>query len=280
VWYADDPLQIPAETFLDDAAAAGYSAVELGPLGYLPTSADRLLSELNARELQLSGVMLAARFHEPNSLARLAADLDCLLALAEASGAGHLILLPRGEVAEDRTLDADGWRRLVDTVHAVAHRAGERGLRTALHPHAETPIQDDAEIERFLELTDGHEVSLCLDTGHHAYAGGDPVAFVAAHRSRISYLHLKNVDERVMSRARAEGWDFATAVANEVFCLLERGVVEMRALSRVLDEIGYAGWAVVEQDMYPAPPDKPLPIARRNLAFLREIRLGRAQPHR
>jgi len=34
------------------------------------------------------------------------------------------------------------------------------------------------------------------------------------------------------------------------------------------------GFAIVEQDMYPAPFDKPLPIAKRTRAYLREIGMG------
>ena len=33
-------------------------------------------------------------------------------------------------------------------------------------------------------------------------------------------------------------------------------------------------FAIVEQDMYPAPFDKPLPIARRNREFLRQREIG------
>ena len=38
--------------------------------------------------------------------------------------------------------------------------------------------------------------------------------------------------------------------------------------------INYDGWACVEQDMYPAPFDKPLPIAKRTREYLREIGIG------
>ena len=34
------------------------------------------------------------------------------------------------------------------------------------------------------------------------------------------------------------------------------------------------GLGIVEHDMYPAPFDKPLPIARRTLAYLKEISMG------
>ena len=59
-----------------------------------------------------------------------------------------------------------------------------------------------------------------------------------------------------------------------VFCELSEGEVDFLAFRDVLREVNYDGWAVVEQDMYPAPFDKPLPIAKRNRAYLREIGLG------
>ena len=59
-----------------------------------------------------------------------------------------------------------------------------------------------------------------------------------------------------------------------MFCELSRGVVDFRAFGEVLKEIDYEGVAIVEQDMYPCPFDNPLPIARRNRDFLREIGLG------
>ena len=46
VWYADGtPSKTPYELFLDQAAQAGYKALELGPDGYLPTALERLRAE-------------------------------------------------------------------------------------------------------------------------------------------------------------------------------------------------------------------------------------------
>ena len=53
-----------------------------------------------------------------------------------------------------------------------------------------------------------------------------------------------------------------------------RGAVNFPALRDALAETGFEGWAIVEQDMYPAPFDKPLPIAKRTHAYLREIGIG------
>ena len=42
VWFPDDPQQVPWQRFLDEVAEAGYSWIELGPYGYLPTDPAKL----------------------------------------------------------------------------------------------------------------------------------------------------------------------------------------------------------------------------------------------
>jgi inosose dehydratase len=51
-------------------------------------------------------------------------------------------------------------------------------------------------------------------------------------------------------------------------------MVDFAALKAALDEIGYSGFAIVEQDMYPAPPDRPLPIARATRKYLKDLGIG------
>ena len=122
-----------------------------------------------------------------------------------------------------------------------------------------------------MDDTDPALVGLCLDTGHHAYRGGDPVAFMRKHHARIPYLHLKSVDRDLQKRIETEAWPFAKAVSMDVFCEPSKGVVDFPAFIEVLREVGYNGWGIVEQDMYPAPFDKPLPIAQRTYAYLKSL---------
>ena len=107
--------------------------------------------------------------------------------------------------------------------------------------------------------------------GHHAYRGGNPVAFLQKHRDRIPYLHLKSVDPEKQRKVDEENIPFAAAVAMDMFCEPSAGVVDFPALLELLKRIDYDGYAIVEQDMYPAPFDKPFPIAKRTLEYLREI---------
>jgi inosose dehydratase len=117
-------------------------------------------------------------------------------------------------------------------------------------------------------------VSLCLDIGHHAYGGGDACAYLRRHIDRIPYIHLKNCDKSVLDEMRAKNWSFAEAVKHNIMCEPWKGMVDFSELKRVLDEVCYAGFAVVEQDMYPAPPDRPFPIAKQTRDYLKKVGIG------
>jgi inosose dehydratase len=60
----------------------------------------------------------------------------------------------------------------------------------------------------------------------------------------------------------------------DLFCEPSVGAVDFGAFRNALQEVKYDGWATVEQDMYPAPFDKPYPIAKRTREYLRSIGLG------
>jgi inosose dehydratase len=75
VWFPDDPQQVPWHRFLDEAAAAGYTAVELGPFGYLPPDPEQLRDELGRRGLTLTGATAGTSLHRGgNSLAETLAE--------------------------------------------------------------------------------------------------------------------------------------------------------------------------------------------------------------
>jgi inosose dehydratase len=100
------------------------------------------------------------------------------------------------------------------------------------------------------------------------------VRFLEKYFSRVAYLHLKSVDREKQKLVAQQEAPFARAVELGMFCEPSRGTVDFLALAQLLKARAYDGWATVEQDMFPAPFDQPLPIARRTRAYLREIGLG------
>jgi inosose dehydratase len=282
VWFPDDPRQIPWLRFLDEVVEAGYEWIELGPYGYLPTDLKTLRAELKKRQLKVCAATVISNLEQPSAWPGLEKQVMGSGELVAALDAKFLVLIDdpysdlfTGKLVDPVRLDESMWKRLIDTTHRVADMAqGRFGLTTVFHPHAETHVEYEDQIDALLEQTDPARVFLCLDTGHHAYRGGDPVSFMRRHYRRIPYLHLKSVDNQLQQRVETERIPFALAVGMDVFCEPSKGVVDFAKFRDVLNEIDYRGSAIVEQDMYPAPFDKPLPIAKRTRTYLRQIGIG------
>lgn len=282
VWFGEDPRQTPASRFLDEVVEAGYEWIELGPYGYLPTDPSVLKRELQQRNLRVSGTFIMGHIEQPETFARMQGEAQATGALLQELGARYLVLIDdtytnlfTGERKEPAILEGDDWKRLIEGSNSLGRMAKERfGLTLVFHPHAETHVEYEEQIEDFLEKTDPHYVNLCLDTGHHAYRGGDPVKFLRKHFARILYLHLKSVDSEKQKAVEENGTPFALAVEKGVFCEPSEGIVDFSAFVQSLKDLSYDGWATVEQDMYPVSFEKPLPIARRTRQYLREVGLG------
>jgi len=281
VWFPADPRQIPASRFLDEVVEAGYEWIELGPVGYLPKNPADLRQELSRRGLRVSGTFVMGHLEQPDTFRRMIKETSAVCTLLRDLGARYLVLIDdtytdlfTGEPTTSSRLNPDEWKRLVEGANVLGKVARDAGLVLVFHPHAETHVEYEDQIEAFLVDTDPGSVQLCLDTGHHAYRGGDPVKFLRKHLSRIPYLHLKNVDRATQKEVTARGIPFATAVEMGIFCEPSRGIVDFAALADLLRTLQYEGWVTVEQDMFPVAFDKPLPIARRTRQYLRDIGIG------
>jgi inosose dehydratase len=276
VWFPDDPKQTPYTRFLDEVAAAGYQWIELGPYGYLPTDPERLRDELGSRGLRLSAGTVFERLHQEDSWQSVWSPVEDVAKLTAAVGGTHVVVIPElwrnpvtGAVLEPRELTDEQWRRKTDGMNHIGREMYEKyGLRTQYHPHADSHVDTEDHIFRFLDCTSSAHVSLCLDTGHISYCGGDNLNIISKYSERIGYLHLKQVDPYVRGKVKAEDLSFGEAVRLGAMTEPPRGIPDMPPLLRAVERLGIDVFAIVEQDMYPCSPDAPLPIARRTRRYL------------
>ncbi|GHH67861.1 MULTISPECIES: sugar phosphate isomerase/epimerase family protein [Streptomyces phaeochromogenes group] len=278
VWFPDDPQQVPWERFLDEVSEAGYSWIELGPYGYLPTDPAKLTDEVNRRDLKVSaGTVFTALHRGPDVWDATWEHVSQVAELTRAMGAKHLVVIPSfwrddktAELIEPPELTVRQWSYLTKGMERLGHEVKERfGLDIVVHPHADTHIDTEEHVERFLDSTDSGLVSLCLDTGHYAYCGGDNVKLIETYGERIGYLHLKQVDPEILADVVKNEVPFGPAVQRGVMCEPPTGVPALEPVLDAAQRLGVDLFAIVEQDMYPCPPDKPLPIAVRTRQFLR-----------
>ena len=136
------------------------------------------------------------------------------------------------------------------------------------HPHADTHVDTQARVERFLLDTDPAYVNLCLDTGHISYCDGDNIAIIQRFPERIRYVHLKQVDPEVAAASARRTSRWPRPSSSGAMCEPPYGVPEMPPLLDALAALDVDLFTVVEQDLYPVEPHYPLPIAARTAGYL------------
>lgn len=281
VWYADGrPSGTPWELFLDQAAAAGYSALELGPDGYLPVDEGRLKDELARRNLRICAGTACFPFDTCQSFDDFRPAAEILCRRIQTLGAKYLVTMDESDVGrfsekkaryspERRQKHLELFRLLgVFTREAF-------GIETVFHPHIRSLIETEAEIEALMEYCG---LNLCFDTGHHAYVNGgtarpdqSAIRFIKAHGGRISYLHFKNVDGKIRKKVMDENLDSDTAFDLDVMGDLDQGIIDFVELKQALDSIAFSGIGIIEMDKPRAAAVEAFAAAKRNLEYLREI---------
>jgi inosose dehydratase len=263
--------QLPADRVLAEMRAVGLTATEFGPAGYLPSDPGQRSALLADYGLSAAGGFVPVVLHEPaiDPLAAVELALDAfaggrpVLVLAAATGRPGYDARPE--------LDAGGWSVLLSNLDRAAARAAERGLLATLHPHVGTMVEKPDEVSRVL---DGSGIALCLDTGHLLIGGTDPAELARAAAARIGHVHLKDVTAAVAHKVAGGEISYTEGVAGGLYRPLGQGDVDVAGVVGALQEAGYRGWYVLEQDtILDAPPrdEGPVRAVRESLYYLRGL---------
>ncbi|MEL6297161.1 MAG: TIM barrel protein [Pseudomonadota bacterium] len=279
--FASDPRYPAWQTVLKECADAGYKGIELGPVGFMPEDPAVLGPALAEHDLELIGGVVFRPFHDPDQWDDVLDGAVRTCKALTAHGAKHLVLIDSiserraktaGRAAEAEQMDAAEWQAFTDRIRHVAKMATEDyGLTVGMHAHAAGFIDFEPELERLLDETDAAILKICFDTGHHSYAGYDPVAFMKRHIGRISYMHFKDIDPNVKAEVVANRTGFYDACGQGIFCNLGDGDVDFKAVRQVLLDAGFEGWCTVEQDCDPAGETSPVRDAKSNRVYLQSI---------
>ncbi len=281
VEFAQDPRNPEWRSVLKDCAEAGYKGIELGPVGYMPEDPAILRDALAEYDLELIGGVVFRAFHDPDQWDDVLDGAHRTCKALQAHGAQHLVLIdsisPRraptaGRASEAEQMNQAEWSAFRDRLATVAQIGTEEyGLTVGIHAHAAGFMDFEPELERLLNEVDDKILKICFDTGHHSYAGFDPVAFMKRHMDRISYMHFKDIDPKVKADVIAKRTNFYDACGQGIFCNLGEGDVDFPAVRQLLVDTGFSGWCTVEQDCDPTLDPDPVGDARANREYLESI---------
>jgi inosose dehydratase len=266
--------QMPADRVLKEASSLGLSAVEAGPEGLLPSDPSEVSDLLARYDLKLVGGFVPAVLHEPGVREEQLELVGRRARFFAAAGADVVVLAVMSgsdDFGPFVEIGDDAWGRLFESLKTVEEICGRHGISVSMHHHYGTVIEGDDQLKRFLE---GSGMGLCLDTGHLAIGGSDPVEIAEIAGPRVNHVHLKDVDLRVAGRLAARELSFKEAAQKNAFRPLGEGDVNLGAVLGRLGDAGYSGWYVLEQDSVverePPEGEGPVDEVRKSLDYLRE----------
>ena len=284
VEFPDSPTNPPWQEVLDEASRAGYGGIELGPVGYVPEDPSLLADNLAERGLVLTAGVVFRPFHQADRWEEVQDAVHRTCRMLRPLGAQQVVFIDSlspvrsnhaGDPDSAPRLDRSELSGLHERIRAAARIVREEyGLTACMHAHAGGCVEFADELEQVMDAVDEDLLGLCLDTGHSLYAGFDPVAMFRRFAARTTYIHVKDLDKGILRESVGQRIGFYEACNRGVFCQLGQGDVDFAALKLALEEVGYEGWATVEQDRGPDSLGTAFDDAQANIAFLRSVNLA------
>lgn len=280
--FKDIEPKYPYRRVLDEMVETGYTGLEYGPWGYLPSDSELLRKELTQRNLQLLSSFVPVKLvdaathqagvnHALKVGKVLAAVGAKFLVLADDNGTVPEAVKMAGRVQGSR-LSADQWDVFAAGVNRIAREVHDQlGLNVVFHHHCAGYVETAEEVRDLMKRTDPDLVGLCLDTGHWHYAGGNALDPIREYGERVRYLHFKDCDPVIRRQCIEQELDHFQATGMGVYCELGKGAVDFPGVFAAMEKLAYDGWVIVEQDVMVDDLDAPKQSARRNREYLRQL---------
>ena len=273
---------LPTARVLGEMASLGLPATELGAPGFLPADPEALKAELAVFHMTLIGGFTPLVLHDRGRRESTIATARAAAALFQRAGASEFVsavVMDEGW-SVPRALDADEMHHLVEMLGVIDEICNAHGLQQVLHPHVQTLIETASDVQWVFDSCD---VKWCLDTGHLAIGGVDPVAFARQAADRVGHVHLKDVNMSMAGAVLRHEVSIMSGVQSGLFTPLGQGDVEISTVIETLEHAGYGGWYVIEQDtaITGALPDAgagPITCVAQSLAYLRDVVAPRLEP--
>ena len=245
-------------------AAAGYAGIEITN-SMIREFADRAVDfadELQKRDLRLAAFAYAttgrraqgfrAAFTDP---ARRKEDLE---GARRAVGFVRRFPNPRiglgGAASPSKNNARADLDRAIAFYNEVGKMGADAGVSVNVHPHSHhgSLLESAEEYQYLLDHLDPRYVSFGPDTGHIVRGGQDLLTCLRQYMTRITHLHLKDVN------------------AKREWVGLGQGVCDFPGVFKLLESVGYGGWVVAEEESEEARKDGAAAI-RKNRDYLHSI---------
>jgi inosose dehydratase len=265
---------LPTPRVLSEMAGLGFTATELGAPGFLPTSPQGVKDELSDFGMSLLGGFTPVVLHDKAAREATLAGARATAKLFQEAGATKFIsaVVTDMDWSYPEALSTEERKHMAEMFGLIDEICAEHGLEQVLHPHVQTLVETRDDIHRVLDSCD---VNFCLDTGHMAFGGQDPVEFAKDAMDRVGHVHLKDIRLDMVEPVLRREVTLMAATQAGIFTPLGQGDVDIMGVVQTLENAGYQGWYVIEQDTaltdgLPAEGEGPLDQVTTSLRYLQE----------
>lgn len=199
----------------------------------------KMLDDANVR---LMAVYCAANFIYDEILSEELYRIKRAASFAKKFGASQIVL--GGGATRFDGICEDDYKKLASGLNKVCSIADELGMTASFHPHMGSLVESPEQLDKVMPYT---RINLCPDTGHIVLGGGDPLKVTEKYVDRIQYFHLKDVTQDGM------------------FCPLGMGVIDFKAILKILKEKGNHVQYAIECDGWNGDPKEGAKITHQYL---------------
>lgn len=266
---------LPTDRVLGEMSGLGFTATELGAVGFLPDDPEELKEKLAEFGMTLLGGFTPVVLHDAAERKATIESATATARLFQKAGATKFV----SSVVQDmgwsnpRPLSAAEQKHMAEMFRVIDDICGEHGIEQVLHPHVQTLVETKDDIARVLDTCD---VRFCLDTGHMAFGGQDPVEFAKTAFERVGHVHLKDIRLDMVAPVLRREVSLMAATQAGVFTPLGQGDVDILGVVQTLESSGYRGWYVIEQDTaitgeFPVEGEGPVEQVAASLKYLTDV---------
>ena len=227
---------VPFTDILDVMRDTGFIGVRVTQFPqiltkYKITAAD-LEREVSKRNLHVITISFNGPAHDPARRSEVLANAKIAMEFLRGFGANMLVVFSpsRAQGSGDAA-----FRTMCECYNQLGSLAGEMGFRAGLHNHMGQMVQDEAEVDRCMAMTDPKLFHFSPDTAHLYLAKIDVVKTLDKYRDRLMMMDYK--DARQVS----------DKLTDNIFDLGD-GEIDFPGCHRVLKSMAYKGWICVDLD--------------------------------
>lgn len=296
-WNWISELGIDFHKGLDEIAMTGWDGVELnaGFLYYYLDHIEELKKLFDLHKLELTTFYSHLQLTNDSNFE---SELDIVKSKIKLiKKLGSDILLIDGGAKNPEGVLNKAYSGAVQKIKRICELAHSEEVRPTWHIHWGTMFDNKDIFEYLMENTDKDGLYFCPDTAQLLMSGMDPLSIMEKYKNRISYIHFKDLEENTfinryikpgkevdskndslepLSSAGQYKYLKDRFLDNGAFHInsryrfteIARGIIDFKPLVKLIKDIKFDGWIVVDQDYTPYHNIESMDVNFKNLKYL------------